>query len=48
MTSIADASVNIQTTSESTFPTPSWFGEVVVISGSLQKYGVRIRLRDQW
>ena len=32
MTSIADGSVKIQTTSESVPSTPSWFGEVVLIS----------------
>jgi hypothetical protein len=32
MTSIADSSVKIQTTSESNFSTPAWFGEVVLIS----------------
>ncbi len=32
MTSIADGSVKIQTTSESNPSTPSWFGEVVLIS----------------
>ena len=31
MTSIADGSVRIQTSSESNFSTPSWFGEVVLI-----------------
>jgi len=40
MTSIADSSVNIQTTPESNFSIPSWFGEVVVISKYLQKHGV--------
>ena len=32
MTSIADGSVNIQTSSESDPSTPSWFGEVVLLS----------------
>jgi hypothetical protein len=40
MTSIADTTVKIQMTSESSFSTPSWFGEVVVISRYLQKHGV--------
>ena len=31
MISITDGSVKIQTTSESNFSTPSWFGEVVLI-----------------
>ena len=37
MTSIADSSVKIQTTSESNPSTPSWFGEVVLISSYLRK-----------
>lgn len=40
MTSIADGSVKIQTTSESHFSTPRWFGEVVGISKYLHKQGV--------
>ncbi len=40
MTSIADGSVKVQTTSEPDFSTPSWFGEVVVISRYFQKHGV--------
>jgi hypothetical protein len=46
MTSIADASVKIQTTAESNFSTPSWFGEVVVISSYLQKHGVRSLINE--
>ena len=41
MTSIADSSVTIQTTSESNVSTPSWFGEVVLLSRYLQKQHVR-------
>ena len=37
MTSIADNSIKIQTTSESSLSTPSWFGEVVLISSYLRK-----------
>jgi hypothetical protein len=40
MTSIADSSVIIQTSSESVPATPSWFGEVVLIVGYLKKLGV--------
>jgi len=40
MASIADNSVKIQTTSESNCSTPSWFGEVVVISSYLYKHGI--------
>jgi len=32
MTSIADGSVKIQATSESNCSTPSWFGEVVLLT----------------
>jgi hypothetical protein len=35
MTSMADGSVKIQTTAEVNFSTPSWFGEVVLISKHL-------------
>jgi hypothetical protein len=47
MTSIADGSVNIQTTSESNVSTPSWFGEVVVISRHLQKHKVLNKINEQ-
>ena len=40
MTSIADGSITIQTISEPNFSTPSWFGEVVVISSYLRKHSV--------
>jgi hypothetical protein len=46
MTSIADGSVNIQTTSESNLSTPSWFGEVVLIVGSLRKHGVLTKISE--
>jgi hypothetical protein len=46
MTSIADGSVKIQTTSESNFSTPSWFGEVVVISRYLHKHGVLKKINE--
>jgi hypothetical protein len=47
MTSIADKTVKIQTTSESKFSTPAWFGEVVVISSSLQKHKVLTKINEQ-
>lgn len=47
MTSIADKTVKIQTTSESHFSTPAWFGEVVVISSYLQKHGVFSKINEQ-
>src|SRR5689334_11682890 len=47
MTSIADGSVNIQTTSESNLTTPSWFGEVVVISSSLRTHDMLSKINEQ-
>jgi len=46
MTSIADTSVKIQTTSESNLSTPSWFGEVVLISSYLRKHGVLGKINE--
>ena len=40
MTSIADGAVCIQTSSESVPATPSWFGEVVLLTAHLRKHGV--------
>src|SRR6266576_2937060 len=40
MTSIADSSVSIQTSSESVPATPSWFGEVALLIPYLRKQGV--------
>ena len=47
MTSITDGAVKIQTTSESHFSTPVWFGEVVVISRYLQKHKVLNLINEQ-
>lgn len=47
MTSIADGSVNIQTTPESNISTPSWFGEVVLISKYLRAQGVFKKINEQ-
>jgi hypothetical protein len=47
MTSIADGSVKIQTTSEAHFSTPAWFGEVVLLSRYLQKHGVLRKINEQ-
>ena len=47
MTSIADNSVKIQTTSEPTFSTPAWFGEVVVISSYLRTQGILSKISEQ-
>src|SRR2546430_17562434 len=40
MTSIADSSVSIQTSSESVPATPSWFGEVALLIPYLRRQGV--------
>jgi hypothetical protein len=47
MTSIADGSVKIQTISESNPSTPSWFGEVVLLSGYLRKHGILSKISEQ-
>ena len=47
MTSMADGSVKIQTTSEVNFSTPSWFGEVVLISKHLHTQGVLNKINEQ-
>jgi hypothetical protein len=47
MTSIADGSVKIQATPESNLSTPSWFGEVVVISTYLWTQGVFKKINEQ-
>ena len=47
MTSIADGSVKIQTTSESHPSTPSWFGEAVLLIGYLRKHGVLSKISEQ-
>src|SRR5213594_1529166 len=47
MTSIADVSVCIQTSSESVPSTPSWFGEVALIIPYLRKQGVLSAINSQ-
>ena len=47
MTSIADGTVKIQTTPESSIATPSWFGEVVLISTYLHTQGVLNKVNEQ-
>ena len=47
MTSIADGSVNIQTTSESTPSIPSRFGALVLIVWYLRKHGVLSKISEQ-
>src|SRR5437868_11254718 len=46
MTSIADGSVIIQTSSESVPSTPSWFGEVVLLAAHLRKHGVLTKIEE--
>jgi len=47
MTSIADVSVCIQTSSESVPTTPSWFGEIALIIPYLRKQGVLSAISSQ-
>ncbi len=47
MTSIADASVRIQTSSETIPSTPSWFGEVALIVPYLRKQGIFSAISSQ-
>lgn len=47
MTSIADGSVIIQTSVESVFSPPSWFGEVVLLTTHLRKHGVLSKISEQ-
>ncbi len=47
MTSIADVSLCIQTSSESVPSTPSWFGEVALIIPYLHKQGVLSAISSQ-
>jgi len=47
MTSIADGSVCIQTSSELVPATPSWFGEVVMLTAHLRQHGVLSKISEQ-
>ena len=47
MTSIADGSVRIQTSSESNPAPPGWFGEVVLLSGYLRQHGILSKISEQ-
>ena len=47
MTSIADSSAIIQTSSESVPSTPSWFGEVALLIPSLRKQGILSAISSQ-
>ncbi len=47
MSSIADGSVQIQTSAESVPSTPSWFGEVVLIVRHLRKQGILSKISER-
>src|SRR5207302_3876323 len=47
MTSIADGSVHIQTSSESVPSTPSWFGEVVLMATHLGQHIVLAKISER-
>jgi hypothetical protein len=47
MTSIADGSVIIQTSSESAPSTPSWFGEAALMAAHLRKHGVLTKISER-
>ena len=47
MTSIADSSVRIQTSSDSAPATPCWFGEVALIIPYLRKQGILSAINSQ-
>lgn len=47
MTSIADNSVCIQTSSDSVPSTPSWFGEVALLISHLRQQGVLAAINSQ-
>jgi hypothetical protein len=47
MTSIADGSLIIQTSSESVPSPPSWFGEVVLKAAHLRKHGVLAKISER-
>ncbi len=47
MTSIADGSVRIQTSSESIPATPSWFGEAVLMTAHLRKHNVLTNIAER-
>jgi len=47
MTSIADGPVVIQTSAESAPSTPSWFGEVVLLTAHLRKHDVPTKITEQ-
>ncbi len=47
MTSIAESSVKIQTTSESNPSPPCWFGEVVLLISYLRQQGILSKISEE-
>ena len=47
MTSIADGSVNIQTSAESVPAPPSWFGEVVLMVAHLRQHEMLTKISER-
>ena len=47
MTSIANGSVNVQTSSESIPSTPPWFGEAVLVAHHFKRHGVLTAIEEQ-
>jgi hypothetical protein len=47
MNSIADGSVQIQTSAESVPSTPSWFGEIVLLAAHLRKQGILSKISER-
>src|SRR5215831_12653102 len=47
MSSIADGSVRIQTSSEAQFATPAWLGEVALVACHLQKHGLLNKISER-
>jgi hypothetical protein len=46
MSSIADGSVQIQTSSDVQFATPSWLGEVALVASHLRKQGLLTKVSE--
>jgi hypothetical protein len=47
MSSIADGSVQIQTSSDVQFATPSWLGEVALVASHLRKQGLLTKVSER-
>ena len=46
MSSVADGSVQIQTSSDVQFATPSWLGEVALVASHLRKQGLLTKVSE--